>query len=155
MESQNRTNEARIFIAGATGVIGRRVVPSLVKMGYRISAIGRSPQSRQKLERLGVTPVELDLFDAAAVRRAVAGHEVVINLATSITIASAGRLRLTWLPRRQPVGRGATSRNPSLPSILTAASAGSTSRFRFARPNTAAPCWMRRLLSPISPNKGA
>jgi nucleoside-diphosphate-sugar epimerase len=84
MESQNRTNEARIFIAGATGVIGRRVVPSLVKMGYRISAIGRSPQSRQKLERLGVTPVELDLFDAAAVRRAVAGHEVVINLATSI-----------------------------------------------------------------------
>jgi nucleoside-diphosphate-sugar epimerase len=84
MESQNRANETRIFIAGATGVMGRRVVPSLVKMGYRLSAVGRSRQSRQALERIGVTPVELDLFDAAAVRRAVAGHEVVINLATSI-----------------------------------------------------------------------
>ena len=84
MKSQNRANETRIFIAGATGVMGRRVVPTLVKMGYRISAVGRSPQSRNRLERLGVTPVALDLLDAAAVRRAVAGHEVIINLATSI-----------------------------------------------------------------------
>ncbi len=86
----------RVFLTGATGVLGRRVVPALVKAGHGVTAVGRSPQARQDLERAGARPVELDLFDAAAVREAVAGHDVVINLATSIPPMSRIFLRGAW-----------------------------------------------------------
>ena len=74
----------RIFLAGATGVIGRRVMPLLVAAGHRVSAIGRTPDKRAALERLGAVPVDADLFAPDALRRAVAGHAVVINLATHL-----------------------------------------------------------------------
>ena len=86
----------RIFLAGATGVMGRRVVPSLVKAGHSVTALGRSQKAREELERLGTRPVEPDLFDAAAVREAVAGHDVVINLATSIPPLSRIFVRGAW-----------------------------------------------------------
>ena len=74
----------KIFITGATGVIGRRVIPLLVAAGHQVSAVSRSPQNRALLEQLGATPAQVDLFAADAVRRAVAGHTVVINLATHL-----------------------------------------------------------------------
>lgn len=74
----------RIFVTGATGVIGRRVVPMLVSAGHEVTAIGRNPERRAALERAGATVASLDLFDRSAVHRAVAGHDVVINLATHI-----------------------------------------------------------------------
>ncbi len=74
----------KIFFAGATGVLGRRVVPQLIEAGYDVTAIGRREAERSQLAHAGATPIELDLFDAAAVQRAVTGHDVVINLATSI-----------------------------------------------------------------------
>ncbi len=86
----------RVFVTGATGVMGRRVVPSLVEAGHSVTAIGRSPAAREALERQGMQPIELDLFDAAAVRAAVAGHDVVINLATSIPSMSRIFLRSAW-----------------------------------------------------------
>jgi nucleoside-diphosphate-sugar epimerase len=46
--------------------------------------VARSPEKAELLRRLGATPVTLDLFDAVAVRDAVAGHDAVINLATHI-----------------------------------------------------------------------
>ena len=72
----------RIFVTGATGVIGRRVVPGLTGAGHQVTALGRSPRSRQALEALGVRAIDVDLYDAAAVKRAVAGHDTIINLAT-------------------------------------------------------------------------
>ncbi|HKC44404.1 MAG TPA: NAD(P)H-binding protein [Burkholderiales bacterium] len=74
----------QIFLAGATGVIGRRAVPLLVAAGHQVSAIGRAPDKRAALERLGAVPVDADLFAPDALRRAVAGHAVVINLATHL-----------------------------------------------------------------------
>jgi nucleoside-diphosphate-sugar epimerase len=74
----------RIFVAGATGVIGRRVVPLLVSGGHQVTAVGRTPGKRAALERQGATGVEVDLFDPGSLRGAIAGQEVVINLATSI-----------------------------------------------------------------------
>ncbi len=73
-----------IFLTGATGVIGRRVVPLLVAAGHRVTALGRTPDKQAALERAGATALDVDLFDPTAVRRAVQGHEVVINLATHI-----------------------------------------------------------------------
>ena len=72
----------RILVTGATGVVGRRAVPMLLSAGHDVVAIGRNPARMATLERAGATVIALDLFDRAAVRRAVAGHDVVVNLAT-------------------------------------------------------------------------
>src|SRR5262245_450057 len=86
----------RIFVAGASGVIGRRVVPLLVAAGHRVTAVGRSPEKRAWLEREGAAARDLDLFDAVQVGREVAGHEVVINLATHIPPSSRALLPGAW-----------------------------------------------------------
>jgi nucleoside-diphosphate-sugar epimerase len=79
----------KIFIAGATGVIGRRAVPLLLAAGHAVSAVGRSPDSRRLLASHGATALDVDLCDARALRPAIAGHDVVINLATHIPPSSA------------------------------------------------------------------
>ncbi|MEO5589598.1 MAG: NAD(P)-dependent oxidoreductase, partial [Gemmatimonadaceae bacterium] len=74
----------RIFVAGATGVLGRRVVPLLVAAGADVSAVARSTEKATQLELQSAKPVGVNLFDPAAVETAVAGHDIVINIATSI-----------------------------------------------------------------------
>ena len=78
----------RIFVTGATGVIGRRVLPLLVRAGHGVTAVGRSAEKLATLERMGVSPVRVNLFDPTAVRKAVTGQDVVINLATHIPPSS-------------------------------------------------------------------
>ena len=85
----------RIFFTGATGVVGRLAVPKLVSAGHLVTAIARSPASRAALAAQGASPVSLDLFEPAAVRRAVEGHDTVINLATHMP-ASVFRTMLPW-----------------------------------------------------------
>src|SRR5215213_10296471 len=85
----------RIFVTGATGVIGRRVVPLLIHHGHRVTAAARSADKRAGLERLGATAVAADLFDVAALRRILQGHDTVINLATHMPSSSIGML-LPW-----------------------------------------------------------
>lgn len=72
----------RLFVSGATGVIGRRVLPLLQSQGHTVTAMARKPDDRARLEREGVTPIAANLFDLDALRRAVAGHDAIINLAT-------------------------------------------------------------------------
>ena len=86
---------SRILIAGATGVVGILAVPRLVAAGHRVTAIGRTPESRVRLAALGATAIALDLFDAPAARGVMADHDVVINLATHIP-SSAFRMMLPW-----------------------------------------------------------
>lgn len=86
----------RIFVTGGTGVIGRRVVPALRARGHEVSAAGRSAIGLQAHARIGVKTVALDLFDADAVRHAVAGHDVVINLATHVPPNSRAFLPGAW-----------------------------------------------------------
>jgi 2-alkyl-3-oxoalkanoate reductase len=74
----------KVFVVGATGVLGRRAVGLLAKAGHDVTGVARSPDREAMLRNLGVTPVTVDVFDAEAVRQAVAGHEVVCNLATHI-----------------------------------------------------------------------
>jgi 2-alkyl-3-oxoalkanoate reductase len=86
----------RIFITGATGVIGRRVVPVLRARGHEVTAAGRPSPRLQALAQHGAVAVALDLFDAASVRRALAGHDVVINLATSVPSNGRAFLPGAW-----------------------------------------------------------
>jgi nucleoside-diphosphate-sugar epimerase len=100
----------RIFLTGATGVVGRRVVPILVGTGHQVTAIGRTADKRAALARMGASPVELDLFAPEAVHRAVKGHDVAINLATHIP-PSSGRMLLPGAWRENDRIRRDASRN--------------------------------------------
>jgi nucleoside-diphosphate-sugar epimerase len=79
----------RILITGASGVVGRRVVPQLVAAGHQVSAGVHSPATRGRLEALGARAVQVDLFDRSSIPRSVAGHDTVINLATHIPHSTA------------------------------------------------------------------
>ena len=85
----------RIFLTGATGVIGARALPLLVGAGHSVTASGRTPEKRRALERAGVQSVEMDMFDHTSVRRAISGHDAVINLATHMP-SSAKKMMLPW-----------------------------------------------------------
>jgi 2-alkyl-3-oxoalkanoate reductase len=61
----------RVFVAGASGAIGTRLVPQLIESGHEVVGTHRSPQSAERLRAMGAEPVALDLLDAQAVRRAV------------------------------------------------------------------------------------
>lgn len=86
----------RIFVTGATGVIGRRLIPLLIQGGHTVTATARSPEKSAWLDRLGARPVHIGLFDAPAVRSAVVEHDVVINLATHIPPASRAFMPGAW-----------------------------------------------------------
>jgi nucleoside-diphosphate-sugar epimerase len=74
----------RVFVAGATGVVGHRAVRALVAAGHEVTAAVRSPAKGEYARTLGATAVEVSIFDADALRAAVSGHEAVCNLATHI-----------------------------------------------------------------------
>ena len=86
----------KLFLTGATGVVGRRFIPIAIKLGHSVAGVARSPENVSTLERLGVRPVRLDLFDAGAVSKAVEGHDAVINLATSIPSGTRAMLPFAW-----------------------------------------------------------
>jgi nucleoside-diphosphate-sugar epimerase len=60
-----------LFLAGATGAIGRRVAPLFVAAGWRVVGTTRSSDKAPMLRELGVEPVVVDVFDAAALRAAL------------------------------------------------------------------------------------
>jgi len=76
----------RVFVAGASGAIGSRLVPQLIEAGHEVIGTHKSPGSADPLRTLGATPVRLDLLDAGAVRRAVLEHEpdAIVHEATAL-----------------------------------------------------------------------
>ena len=80
----------RIFLAGAAGAIGRRLVPLLQGAGATIIGTTRSPEKAAALRDAGVEPVIVDMFDADAVHRAVqaAQPDFVIHQLTDLPAIS-------------------------------------------------------------------
>ena len=76
----------RVFLAGAYGAIGRRLIPLLVKAGHDVTGTTRSSESAQKLAKAGVHPAVLDVFDAPALTAAVrsAAPQVMIHQLTDL-----------------------------------------------------------------------
>lgn len=76
----------RIFLAGATGVIGRMLVPLLTGAGYTVYGSTRRAERSAALDAMGVTPVVVDVFDAMALRAAVqrVAPTVVIHQLTDL-----------------------------------------------------------------------
>jgi nucleoside-diphosphate-sugar epimerase len=86
----------KVFVAGATGVLGRRVLPLLGADGHEVTGVARSPEKADLVRSLGATAATVDLFDAGAVKEAVAGHDVVVNLATHIPPTARAALPGAW-----------------------------------------------------------
>lgn len=86
----------KIFLAGGTGVIGRRVVP-LLTSDHDVTVNVRNDQAGHRVTAAGAEAVSVDLFDRADVARAVAGHDAVINMATSIPSAAKSASKKSWV----------------------------------------------------------
>ncbi|HET9715170.1 MAG TPA: NAD(P)-dependent oxidoreductase [Pseudolabrys sp.] len=79
----------RIFLAGAAGVIGRRLVPLLSRSGHHVSGTTRSSEKTKQIVAIGADPVIVDVFDRDALARAVkeAAPDVVIHQLTDLPFA--------------------------------------------------------------------
>lgn len=76
----------KVFLTGATGVLGRRVIPLLVDAGHEVVAVARTPDKAAAVLAAGGRPVAADLFDASSLADAVRGAapDAIVNLATHI-----------------------------------------------------------------------
>ena len=112
----------RIFIAGASGVIGTRLIPLLIADGHVVAGLTRSPHKAGLLAGLGAAPVVCDVFDAGALTQALIafGPEVVFH-------------QLTDLPDNRGDLAGARARNDRMRTegtgnLLAAAAAAGAGR---------------------------
>ena len=83
----------RVFLAGASGAIGSRLVPRLIDAGHEVVGTHTSPWSGERVRALGARPVALDLLDPRAVREAVrqAAPDAIVHQATALANARFGR----------------------------------------------------------------
>lgn len=110
----------RVFVAGASGVIGLRLVPLLVAAGHEVRGMTRSPGKLELLRDLRAEAVVCDAFDADALREVVVAFqpEAVVN-------------ELTDLPDRPATTNEANARmrREGTRNLLAAAKAAGASRF--------------------------
>src|SRR5215813_4516736 len=107
----------KIFLAGATGAIGQRLVPLLVGAGHRVIGTTRSITKGESLRVAGVKPAIVDVFDATALSKAVAAAspDVVVHQLTDLPPGLD--------PRLMPEGtrRNARMRKEGTKNLVTAA----------------------------------
>jgi len=113
----------RVFVAGASGVIGVRLVPLLVAAGHEVAGLTRSPETVEALRRLGALPVVCDVFDRKALRAAVGdfGPDVIVS---ELTDLPDDRTQLQTYRSANDLMRREGTRN-----LLAAAAAATTPRF--------------------------
>lgn len=70
----------RVFVAGASGVIGLRLLPLLVAAGHEVAGMTRSPAKVELLESFGAAPVVCDVYDLDALCDAVVAFRPVVVL---------------------------------------------------------------------------
>ena len=111
----------RIFVAGASGVIGSRLVPLLVADGHAVAGMTRSTHKADLLRELGAEPVICDVFDADALTRAVIAFapDIVFDQLTDLPDNAAD---IPAFSDRNNRIRGEGTRN--LLAVAAAASAG-------------------------------
>jgi nucleoside-diphosphate-sugar epimerase len=78
----------RVFVAGATGVMGRTLLPRLAAAGHSVFGLARTSEKLVLVDRLGAHAVRGDVLDGAAMADLLERHrpEVVVNLATAIPL---------------------------------------------------------------------
>jgi nucleoside-diphosphate-sugar epimerase len=110
----------RVFVAGASGVIGVRLVPLLIAAGHEVAGMTRTPSKLELLGDLGAEPVLCDAFDAVALIEAAVAFrpDAVVN-------------ELTDLPDREAATNEANARmrREGTRNMLAAAAAARVSHF--------------------------
>jgi len=127
----------RVFLAGAAGAIGRRLVPLLVRAGHAVIGTTRSAEKASELARAGINPVVLDVFDRQAVIDCVssAKPEVIIHQLTdlpqqldpariSASYAANARIRIEGTGNLLAAARAASARRFIVQSIAFAYAPG-------------------------------
>lgn len=91
----------RVFVAGGSGVLGRRLVPLLVARGHQVTASTTSAARTGVLERLGAEAVVMDGLDAVSVGEAVAKArpDAIVHQMTAISVAHAGKPDMKHMDR--------------------------------------------------------
>ena len=91
----------RVFVAGGTGVMGRRLVPQLVARGHQVTATTTGSGHLGLLEQLGADGVVMDGLDAVSVGEAVAAArpDVIVHQMTAISPAHAGKPDMKHMDR--------------------------------------------------------
>jgi len=91
----------RVFVAGGTGVVGRRLVPQLVARGHQVTATTTSAAKFGLLEQLGADGVVMDGLDAISVGDAVAAAwpDAIVHQMTAISVTHAGKPDMKHMDR--------------------------------------------------------
>src|SRR2546430_12678966 len=91
---ERKEQAMKIFVAGASGALGRQLVPLLADAGHEVVGTTTSPRKLETLRALGAQPLVLDVLDAQAVGRAISESEpeVVVHEATALS-GIGGELR--------------------------------------------------------------
>jgi len=116
----------RIFLAGASGAIGRRLTPLLLKAGHDITGMTRSADTARELEAAGIQPAIIDVFDAEALKRAVVAvrPNVVMHQLTDLPRVLDDEAKLA-----AAYPRNARIRTEGTRNLVAAALAASARRF--------------------------
>ena len=112
----------RIFLAGATGVIGTRLIPLLVEDGHVVAGMTRSAERASLVRDLGAEPVVCDVYDLAALTAAMTGFrpDVVLDQLTDLPDDASD------IPRA--AGRNRRMREEGTANLLAAAHAAGAAR---------------------------
>ena len=86
-----------VFVAGGTGVLGRAALQPLVQAGHRVRSSARGKEKSDLIRSLGAEPVDVDLYDPASLREAIAGCGAVLRLTTRIPALMKMRNGNAWL----------------------------------------------------------
>ena len=127
----------RVFVVGASGAIGTRLVPQLIERGHEVIGTSRSPRNAERVRALGAQPIVLDLLDRNAVIEAVAAAQpdAIVHQATALADVKFSRnLDRTFAP----TNRLRTEGTDALVAAARAAGVGrfvaqSFASFRYAR----------------------
>jgi uncharacterized protein YbjT (DUF2867 family) len=113
----------RIFLAGATGVIGTRLLPLLVAAGHEVAGMTRSPDKAEQVRAAGAQPVVCDVYDLAALTAEVVDFrpDLVMHQLTDLPDDAA------LLP--ELAGANARIRTEGTQNLLAAARAAGAKRF--------------------------
>jgi nucleoside-diphosphate-sugar epimerase len=95
----------RVFVAGATGVLGRALVPLLVARGHEVVGMTRTASKQDALRALGARPVVADALDPDAVARAVASAEPEVIVHQLTALSGRMSLRDARHPERAPMAQ--------------------------------------------------
>jgi nucleoside-diphosphate-sugar epimerase len=81
----------KVFIAGATGVLGRSLIQQFRERGHSVIGMARSAKNEDTIRKFGGESRRADLFDADSLARAAEGADVIVHAATAIPTSTKPR----------------------------------------------------------------